>query len=157
VFVQASSSAQAAADTRTLAEQLGGLTRRLFLDPHADHLGAIERHELTLTQVRALLLVASEEEATSAGTVAERLGLSPAAITRALDALVARGLVNRRECSDDRRVRLVRATDAGRAIVDELAALRSAGLERFVGGLTSDQRELLSAALAALSDPDGDQ
>jgi DNA-binding MarR family transcriptional regulator len=150
-------STRTSADPRTVAEQLAELTRRLFLEPHADHLGAIERHELTLTQVRALLLVAFEEEPISAGALAERLGLSPAAITRALDALVARGLADRRECRDDRRVRLVQATGAGRAIVDELAALRTAGLERFVAGLSPDQRELLSTALSALSDPGADE
>ena len=144
-------------DPRAVAEQLDGLWRQLFLDSRADHLGAIEEHNLSLTQVRVLALLSAAEQPLPAGELAERLGLSPAAITRALDSLVRRGLTSRRECSDDRRVRLIGISNAGAAIIEELLAMRTAGLERFIADLTVEQREQLSAALVAIDPGAGGQ
>ncbi len=51
-------------------------------------------------------------------------------------------------------MRLLAITDSGRAVAEELSALRRAQLERFVAALDDDQREALGAALASI-DPDG--
>jgi DNA-binding MarR family transcriptional regulator len=138
-------------EARVVADQLGALLRRLFLDPRADHLGAIEDKRLGLTQVRALFILAGRETPITAGELAGRVGLSPAAMSRSLETLVKRRLVTRRESSSDRRVRLVEIAARGEAIVEELVALRRAGLERFVAELEPEQRTQLSAALAAIS------
>ena len=135
-------------DVRAAADELGKLQRRLFLDPHAEHLEAIEERNLSLAHVRALYLLAATPEPLSAGQLAERLGLSPAAMSRALDTLVRRRLATRRESSADRRVRLVEIADRGRALVDELLVLRNAGLERFAAGLEPEQRRRLADVLA---------
>jgi DNA-binding MarR family transcriptional regulator len=138
-------------DAGVVADQLGALLRRLFVDPRADHLGAIEDKRLCLSQVRALFILTGREEPITAGELAERVGLSPAAMSRSLEALVKRRLVTRRESSSDRRVRLVEIAARGEAIVEELIALRRAGLERFVADLEPEPRAQLSAALAAIS------
>jgi DNA-binding MarR family transcriptional regulator len=127
------------------------MLRRLFLDPRADHFGLIERHNLTVTQVRALHLLACASQPVSAGDLAERLGLSPAAMSRSLDTLVRRRLATRRESAADRRVRLVEIGERGRRIVDELVALRLAGLERFVSDLEPGQRARLTEVLAEIN------
>jgi DNA-binding MarR family transcriptional regulator len=133
---------------------LGGglltLLRRLML-PEGDHLRAIEEHDLTISQVRSLIVLSAADEPLPGGRIAERLGISPAAISRALDALVGKGLVERREpTEDDRRVRPFAVTAAGRAVADEVTALKRAQLERFVASLDERQRELWEAALASL-------
>lgn len=135
-----------------LSERLFTLLRRLTLDPSgADHFRAIEEHDLTISQVRALLLLAcTDPEPLPGGRIAERLGISPAAISRALDGLVRSGLLERGESDRDRRVRPFAITATGRAVAEELAALRRAQLDRFVATLDEGQRELLGAALAAL-------
>jgi DNA-binding MarR family transcriptional regulator len=133
------------------AVELAATLRRLFLDPRADHFGLIEQRNLTVTQVRALHLLACAAEPVSAGDLAERLGLSPAAMSRSLDALVRRRLATRRESTSDRRVRLVEIADRGRLIVDELVALRLAGLERFVSDLDPELRERLTDVLADIN------
>jgi len=138
-------------DARLVADQLGALLRRLFLDPRADHLGAIEDKRLCLSQVRALFILAGRQTPITAGELAGRVGLSPAAMSRSLEALVKRRLVTRRESSSDRRVRLVEIAARGEAIVEELIALRRAGLERFVADLEPEPRAQLSAALDAIS------
>jgi DNA-binding MarR family transcriptional regulator len=145
-------STKADTDPELVAGQLGALLRRLFLDPRADHLGAIEDKNLSLAQVRALFILAGAETPITAGDLAERVGLSPAAISRSLEALVRRRLVTRRESSRDRRVRLVEIATRGEAIVEELIALRRAGLQRFIADMEPERRAQLSAALAAIED-----
>lgn len=134
-----------------LSEQLFTLFRRFLLDPQADHFRAIEEHDLTVSQVRALMLLAcSDPEPLPGGRIAELLGISPAAISRALDGLVRDGLALRRESVEDRRVRPLAITGAGREVADQLSTLRRAQLERFVGDLDSDQRAALAVALDAV-------
>ena len=137
-------------DPAIVAGQLGDLLRELFLDPRADHLGAIDERNLSLTHVRSLFLLSCAGEPLSAGDLAERLGLSAAAMSRSLQTLVRRRLATRRESSADRRVRLVQITERGEALVDDLVALRNAGLERFIADLEPPQRELLSAGLTGI-------
>ena len=139
--------------TRTrLGEQLFELFRQLTLDPEADHLRAVDELELTLSQVRAIhMLACSDPEPLSGGRIAERLGISPAATSRALDGLVNKGILVRTESAEDRRVRLFAITADGRAAAERLAALKRAQLERFVAGLEPGQREALSAALDDLA------
>ena len=135
-------------DVHAAAEELGKLQRRLFLDPHAQHLEAIEERNLSLAHVRALYLLAAAPDPLSAGQLAEQLGLSPAAMSRALDTLVRRRLATRRESRRDRRVRLVEIGERGQALVDELLALRTAGLEHFAAELEPEQRRRLAEVLA---------
>ena len=131
-----------------LGEQLFALLRRLMLNPEADHLRAVDELELTVTQVRAIhMLACSDPEPLSGGRIAERLGISPAATSRALDGLVNKGILVRTESAEDRRVRLFAITPDGRAAAERLAALKRAQLERFVADLEPGQREALSAAL----------
>ncbi len=139
--------------TRTrLGEQLFELFRQLTLDPEADHLRAVDELDLTLSQVRAIhMLACSDPEPLSGGRIAERLGISPAATSRALDGLVNKGILVRTESAEDRRVRLFAITADGRAAAERLAALKRAQLERFVAGLEPGQREALSAALDDLA------
>jgi DNA-binding MarR family transcriptional regulator len=144
-------------DVRAAATELSRLQRRLFLDPHADHLGAIEERNLSLAHVRALYLLAASPEPLSAGDLAERLGLSPAAMSRALDTLVRRRLATRSESSVDRRVRLVGLADRGRTLVDELLALRAAGLEHFAAGLEPEHRRRLAELLAEINDAEDER
>jgi DNA-binding MarR family transcriptional regulator len=125
--------------------------RTLFLDPGADHLGLIEERELSMTQVRALVTLSGRGRPLSTGDLAQRLGLSAAAMSRALDGLAHRELVSRSESASDRRVRLVEISPPGEAIVEEIVALRSVGLERFVADLDPEQRALLSRGLAAVA------
>jgi DNA-binding MarR family transcriptional regulator len=118
-----------------------------MLDPGADHLRAIEENDLSVSQVRALMVLACAAEPVPGARLAERLGFSPAAVSRALDGLVRDGLAVRTESAEDRRVRPFAATDRGRELADELSALRRAQLDRFVERLDPGQREALAAAM----------
>jgi DNA-binding MarR family transcriptional regulator len=150
---------QASGERTISGTRLGGalltLLRQLTL-PEGDHLRAIEEHDLTISQVRSLLVLSCAEEPLPGGRIAERLGISPAAISRALDGLVRQGLVERCEPSaEDRRIRPFAITAAGRTVADEVTALKRAQLERFVASLDERQRGLWEAAIDGLGSADG--
>jgi DNA-binding MarR family transcriptional regulator len=144
---------QASGERTISATRLGGgllaLLRQLTL-PEGDHLRAIEEHDLTVSQVRSLLVLSFTDAPLPGGRIAERLGISPAAISRALDGLVRQGLVERCEPAEDRRVRPFAITAAGRSVADEVTALKRAQLEHFVASLDERQRELWEAAMDSL-------
>jgi DNA-binding MarR family transcriptional regulator len=115
-----------------------------------DFLPEISELDLSLTQLKALATLDERSEAVSVKDMSERLGLSLAATSRALDGLVKRKLVEREEDPVDRRVRRVGLTGRGRKVVERLTAIRIAALERLVSGFTDEQREKLADALDSI-------
>ena len=87
-----------------------------------------------MTQCKALLELGGLGEAAEPRQVselAERFGVSVPSMSRAVDALVKKGLATRVEDPDDRRVRRVAITAKGKQLVDTLLVVRQAGLEAF--------------------------
>lgn len=113
---------------------------------------AIDDTGLGLIQFKALIRLAGHDEEghSSVKQVAEELGVSLPSASRAVDDLVKRGLASRDEDPDDRRVRRVSLTAAGRDLSDQVMAARVAGLERFVATLNATERRKLDAALEVL-------
>ena len=133
------------------------MTRRVMLRAADDRIRVIEESELTVTQVKALLLLV-ERGRISGGTIAEQLGLSPAAASRALDSMVQRGVVTRTECENDRRIRLFEATPKGIEIATGLADLRRSQIEHYLEGFDAEALANLIDALAPfeLEAPEGE-
>jgi DNA-binding MarR family transcriptional regulator len=83
--------------------------------------------------------------------LASRLHLTPGGLTRRLDGLVARGLVDREPSTDDRRVVLAVLTDAGRAMLAEAAPVHVDGVRRhLLDHLSRNQLREIGAAFAAV-------
>src|SRR5260370_37832806 len=100
---------------RQLAAQLSAAVRRLR--QHATELAADS--DLSFLQLRALWRL---EQPLPTGTLAEQLGLDRSNVTSVVDGLEGRGLVTRQPHHEDRRVKLLVLTDAGRltrAALDE--------------------------------------
>ena len=147
--MQASSSTTGNATTGDLVY---GLMRAIMLTPEEDRFKAIEENDLTVSQVRALVTLAcADPEPVSGGRIAERIGASPAAVSRALDGLVQKGFVTRRESTADRRVRLFAMTAPGLELADDLVALRRAQIDGFLNTLTPAERERVHDALVPLA------
>jgi len=102
--------------------------------------------ELSFSQMKALHYLAGDEDL-SVKALGEQLGLSLAAMSRAAAELVQRGLVDRTEDPTDRRIKRLRLTDQGRALVMKMRELRMAGFEQFVATLSTKERALLVKAL----------
>ncbi len=128
-----------------LAGQLLALWREVIGSGGVAAYAIFEELELTLTQVKALSALARDE--LTVKELAERLGLSLPGASRAVDALVERDLLHRREDTDDRRMKRVRCTAAGQDALKRLDEARLAGLEQFSATLAPAHRKRLSAAL----------
>ena len=119
------------------AEKLSGL----MIDHYQRHIAELE---LTLPQAQALRILRRGPLAT--GRLAEELGISAPAITQLTDRLVRKGLIERRNCAEDRRCVLVALTDRGAELVD---AFRKRRREIFEGALTrlseAEQEQVLRA------------
>jgi DNA-binding MarR family transcriptional regulator len=148
--MQASTSAAEAASAAELAEQLLALWRRLMTAGAFNAYAVFENLDLTLTQVKALFALSDAE--LTVKDLAERLGLSLPGTSRAVDALVERGLVDRREDANDRRMKRLRNAAAGDAALARLDEGRLAGLEAFTATLPHAQRKRLAAALRPIVD-----
>jgi DNA-binding MarR family transcriptional regulator len=154
--MQASTSSPSTAADRAapaadeLAEQLLALWRAVLAPRGVATYAIFEELDLTLTQVKTLIALSAEE--LTVKDLAERLGLSLPGASRAVDALVERGLLGRREDTTDRRMKRLRCTDDGRDALERLDEARLAGVSQFTATLPAAQRKRLSAALRPILD-----
>jgi len=112
----------------------------------ADLFRMVAELDCTFSQVKMLFLLEDGGEH-SVKEIAERLGLSLPAASRAVDGLIQRGYVSRRESATDRRSRLVALTGDGRAVVERVLRARLHTLEAFADELTPEERDCLYTAL----------
>lgn len=82
---------------------------------------------LTMQQFKVMMILSLQDSA-SGQELAQHLGVGLGTVTGIVDRLVARDLVTRQEDPDDRRIRRIVLTPAGRKLADEVV---HAGLSRF--------------------------
>jgi DNA-binding MarR family transcriptional regulator len=124
----------------------------------SDFVRQVDELDLSLTQLKLLSHLyelpepAQGEEPTplSVKQVAEELGISLPAASRAIDPLVKRRLVARQEDAVDRRVKRVRLTSRGEAAVGRLLATRIAAAEAMLATFTDSEREKLADAFGEI-------
>src|SRR5262245_45211382 len=130
-----------------LARQLLGFFRFVWASGDSDFLREVSELDLTFTQFKALMLLAHDPGELSVKDVSDRLGISLPAASRAVDPLVRRGIVERTEDPDDRRVKRVRTTKDGDRLVERLIATRIKSFESLLEGFTATERRKLGDAL----------
>ena len=135
--------------TQQLAEQMLAISAQVTRLSGGAMYTLLEDHALTLSNFKVLHAL-DEHTDVSVKELAEHLGLSLPGMSRALDGLLKRGFVDRREDVSDRRVKRVRLTDDGRWLLEQFNATRLAGLEQFAAALTDEERASLSAALSPI-------
>ncbi|MBM6402909.1 MarR family transcriptional regulator [Phycicoccus sp. CSK15P-2] len=86
------------------------------------------------------------------GELAQRTMVTSGAVSKRLDRLEARGLVERRADASDGRSRSVHLTPAGRELVDDAMTAHMANEERLLAALTTRDREQLARLLARLAE-----
>jgi DNA-binding MarR family transcriptional regulator len=141
--MQATSSQAASAEQ--LGRQLLDAFQRALRDGGSDLVALFEELDLTITQMK--LLHALEGGEMNVKALSGRTRLSLPGTSRAVDALIRRGFVERREDPEDRRSKLLTVTARGREATGRIAAARLEAFERLAARLTDDQRAALSAAL----------
>ncbi len=137
---------------RELAIRLGVLMLHALGSDGGAVMRAIDETGLGMIPFKALAALARTDADGEASVklVAEELGVSVPSASRAVDDLVKRGLASRTEDPEDRRVRRVALTAAGRKLGDRVMEARVAGLESFVATLTPAERRKLDSALEVL-------
>jgi DNA-binding MarR family transcriptional regulator len=142
-------------EAQETAARLTALLRHVFLYDRGNQLRVIEDSGLSMTQCKALLELGGlghAAETWQVGDLAELFGVSLPSMSRAVDALVKKGLATRVEDLVDRRVRQVKITGPGKDLVETLVAVRQSGIEAFATTLSADQRRKLDAAVDSLMD-----
>jgi DNA-binding MarR family transcriptional regulator len=137
-----------APDGDDLGEQLLRVARRLRRAWLVD----LSAHDLSPHELRALRVAADRDEAPRLRDLADTLRIAPRSVTDVVDALEAKGLVERRPDPADRRASVVVVTDRGsrtRAAVHEARRRSVAGQ---MGVLSAQQRAALTDALTTLEE-----
>lgn len=127
---------------------------RLLVAISARSLAAVEER-VTLPQLRMLVVLATHQEMKLVA-LADRLAVNPSTAMRMVERLTAADLIDRRVNPASRREILLRLTDAGRQLVDEVTARRRAEIAAIVAAMAPAQRRGMVAALRAFSEAGGE-
>ncbi len=117
------------------------------LFPHAA--GSIERTELGDSDFR-VLEVLLHKGPLPVNTIGPKVWLTPGSISVAVDRLVKKGLVSRKDHPDDRRVRRVELTAKGRALITRGFGEHAAAMENVAAVLSKNERLTLLRLLKKL-------
>nr|WP_041782350.1 MarR family transcriptional regulator [Mycolicibacterium chubuense] len=102
-----------------------------------------------------VLLALDRSSMRTQSALAAAIGADKTRIIRDLDRLQNRGLIERRPDPDDRRVRLLAITDAGRAVKNAIQAEIQRGEERWLGDLSAGERRTFLRVLGRLTPAEG--
>jgi DNA-binding MarR family transcriptional regulator len=136
--------------TTNVGQDLGLLLKHLLGSNNREFFAALQDAGISFTQLKCLGLLSNADSPMSLGALSEEIGLSLAAVSRAVDGLVGRSEIKRQEDPSDRRSKLVSVSARGRRTYERIVAVRMAGIERFVEGLEPDERDALGAAVAPI-------
>ncbi len=107
--------------------------------------------DLRISQLQVLLRLTPDQGAT-AGELARDIGYDPGAMTRLIDQLVRKGLVERQPHESDRRAVLIHLTAQGVASHQKLLGLRLQVMNDLLQPLQVPERELLMQLLQRMLD-----
>jgi len=127
-------------DVRLLRAYLDSVTLSEALQTRIWHVA-----QLTLAQVRALRKLAKQPR--SLGQLGAELALAPPSVTRLVDRLEERGLIERRRDDDDRRKVLANLTAEGRRLVGEIPLLEGTPIRTAVERMTPADRTRIATAM----------
>ena len=106
------------------------------LAPHAP--------SLSPPQMRLLFVIGSRDEGFQVTELAEKVGVTPGAVTQFVDALVEKGLVSREGDPSDRRIVKLKLTQNARSHFEKLKKEHLASMTRLFDVLTDEElRELI--------------
>ena len=130
-----------------LAAQLLALMTQMAQVTESRAMALAAELDLSLSQVRALLVLWRAEEPVSLGALAQGVGLSDAAAVRMGDGLLRGDLVARREDVHDRRIKRITLSAAGVEAVTGLVAAKREELQQLAQTLLPGELDQLTAAL----------
>jgi DNA-binding MarR family transcriptional regulator len=136
--------------SKKLAAELLELWHHLMRGSSQHLYELIAELDISITQMKTLHALSDCAREISVKQLSDRLGLSLPGASRMIDGLMRRGWVERQEDPEDRRMKRIGITEAGREIVERIETARLVGLEQYAASLTPEQRTRLSSALSDL-------
>lgn len=143
--------AAAAADLegRDLALKLWIVLSRAFSAVQEHAAADVARHDLTLTEF-AILEVLYHKGPLLLGEVQRRILVSSGGVTYLVDRLQGKGLVERRDCPEDRRARYAALTPEGEVLIEKIFPEHARCIEHALSGLTATEKRRAVALLRTL-------
>jgi len=118
------------------------LRRVAFDGEHVERMAALGvRLKLSPGVIKTLMRL-GKHDGVSMGEMARGIGVDPSYITALVDDLDVRGLARREPAPDDRRVKIIVLTDAGRAVANDIDAVLSVPPAAFSALSPSELRQL---------------
>ncbi|MFP4346439.1 MAG: MarR family winged helix-turn-helix transcriptional regulator [Anaerolineales bacterium] len=134
-------------EKESLGYVLAAVCRQIRREAHA-HFEGLGLHR----GQNFILRILWEEEGLSQSELADRLGLSPATITNALQNMEKADLVRREQDAEDQRISRVYLTETGQAIRSRAEVLWQALEDRAFGGLSAEEHAQLHTLLLRVRD-----
>ncbi len=135
-----------------LTDHTGYWMRLISNDVSHSFARKLEITGVTVAEWVVLRKMYESKEIISPGVVAEVTGLTRGAVSKLITRLLGKGLVNRKESSDDRRYQDIELTSKAVVLVPKLAALADQNDEEFFSVLSLIDREHLMRILKILAD-----
>jgi DNA-binding MarR family transcriptional regulator len=136
-----------AADREALQRDLYAMAAHLLRRANLGTFDMVAELDLSFTQIKALCVLEADDTERSVGELASSLGSSLPAMSRAVEGLSERGLVEREEDTSDRRVKRVCLTAAGRKVPAALNEGRLSALAELIEDLSEEEAQALATAL----------
>jgi DNA-binding MarR family transcriptional regulator len=137
-------------DHSTLTRDMYALASYLMRSSNVGAFNTIAELELSFTQIKALCAMDMESEELSVKALADLMGVSLPAMSRAIDGLYERGFVDRQEDPADRRMKRLRLTESGQEITSSLNETRLASMQEFLVSLSDEEARALTQALSLI-------
>ena len=150
-YLLVSSTIPTANDITELIEEL---QRQLCSGGAVESMSTFSSRDLSLSQVRTLMLLAFLDAPTPINQIAVRLDLTLPSAGRNVERLLREELVERHDDPSDRRVRLVHLTGLGRELVSQHFACHRRRLTAFTDQLSADERIRIASALGPVLERD---
>ena len=139
-----------ATDRESLTGDMYALAAYLLRSANVGTFNTIAELDLSFTQIKALCALEMDGQERSLKALADSLGVSLPAMSRAVDGLYERDLVGREEDKADRRMKRVRLTESGRQVPLALNEARLSALQELISSLTEPEADALGSALGLI-------
>jgi DNA-binding MarR family transcriptional regulator len=131
----------------SLTRDMYALASFLMRSSHVGTFNRVAELDLSFTQIKALCTMDLDASEPSVKGLAEAMKVSLPAMSRAVDGLYERGMVDRYEDPVDRRMKRICLTESGRAVTSTLNEARLIGMQAFLTSLSEEESQALGQAL----------
>ncbi len=142
-------------DNWKLDESIGYLIRKLTVSMQRHIDAKLQSRGLTDSQWKPLLMIAHGKGDT-ASALAREMSIDAGAVSRMIDRLEAKGLIQRVWCKEDRRVTYLELTAQGREIAQTLPATLAVVLNHHLRSFSRDEVLQLKSQLRRMLENGGD-